>query len=62
MAITIRLCDWLYRAIKKDTRILTYDQRYFSLSPVARRLYELARSHCGYQELFVIGLEKGPYA
>ena len=57
-AITIRLCDWLYRAIKKDTRILTYDQRYFSLSPVARRLYELARSHCGYQERFVIGLEK----
>ena len=57
-AITIRLCDWLYRAIKKDTRILTYNQRYFSLSPVARRLYELARSHCGYQERFVIGLEK----
>lgn len=57
-AITIRLCDWLYRAIKKDMRILTYDQRYFSLSPVARRLYELARSHCGYQERFVIGLEK----
>jgi plasmid replication initiation protein len=57
-AITIRLCDWLYRAIKKDTRILTYDQRYFSLSPVARRLYELARSHCGYQDRFVIGLEK----
>lgn len=57
-AITIRLCDWLYRAIKKDTRILTYDQRYFSLSPVSRRLYELARSHCGYQERFIIGLEK----
>lgn len=57
-AITIRLCDWLYRAIKKDTRILTYNQGYFSLSPVARRLYELARSHCGYQERFVIGLDK----
>jgi plasmid replication initiation protein len=57
-AITIRLCDWLYRAIKKDTRILTYDQQYFSLSPVSRRLYELARSHCGHQERFVIGLEK----
>jgi len=57
-SITIRVCDWLYRAIKKDTRILTYNQRYFSLSPVARRLYELARSHCGNQERFIIGLEK----
>ena len=57
-AIKVRLCDWLYRAIRKDLRILTYDHRYFSLSPIERRLYEVARSHCGNQASFVIGLEK----
>ena len=57
-AIKVRLCDWLYRAILKDLRILTYDHRYFTLSPIERRLYEVARSHCGNQACFVIGLEK----
>lgn len=57
-AIKVRLCDWLYRAILKDLRILTYDRGYFSLSPIERRLYELARSHCGNQPRFIIGLEK----
>jgi plasmid replication initiation protein len=44
--VTVRLCDWLYRAILKDRRILTYCQDYFKLGPIERRLYELARSHC----------------
>lgn len=57
-AIKVRLCDWLYRAILKDLRILTYDHRYFTLGPIERRLYEVARSHCGNQASFVIGLDK----
>ncbi len=57
-AVRIRLCDWLHRAILKDVRILTYDHRYFSLSPIERRLYEIARTHCGRQEKFVIGIDK----
>lgn len=57
-AIKVRLCDWLYRAILKDLRILTYDHRYFQLGPIERRLYEVARSHCGAQSSFVIGIDK----
>ena len=57
-AVRVRLCDWLHRAILKDLRILTYDHRYFTLSPIERRLYEIARTHCGRQEKFVIGIDK----
>lgn len=57
-AITVRLCNWLHRAILKDLRILTYDHRYFALGPIERRLYELARSHCGRQDRFVIRLAR----
>ncbi len=56
--ITVRLCNWMHRAILKDLRILTYDHRYFALGPIERRLYELARSHCGKQPKFVIRLER----
>lgn len=32
---------------------------YFNLrKPIERRIYEIARKHCGDQELFKIGLEK----
>jgi plasmid replication initiation protein len=57
-AVKVRLCDWLYRALIKDQKILTYDLTYFQLSPVERRLYEIARVHCGQQRMFHIGLEK----
>lgn len=56
--VKVRLCDWLYRAIIKDQKILTYDSCYFQLSPIERRLYELARVHCGQQRFFHIGLAK----
>lgn len=56
--VKVRLCDWLYRAICKDQKILTYDSCYFQLSPIERRLYELARVHCGQQRFFHIGLQK----
>ncbi|MEM9839709.1 MAG: replication initiator protein A [Pseudomonadota bacterium] len=56
--VKVRLCDWLYRAIIKDQKILTYDSTYFQLSPIERRLYELARVHCGQQRFFHIGLAK----
>jgi plasmid replication initiation protein len=45
-AIRVRLCDWLYRAILKERRILAYHLQYFKLGPIERRLYEVARSHC----------------
>ena len=52
------MCSWLYRAVVKDGRILTYDSRYFDLGPLEKRLYEIARAHCGKQRGFKMGLEK----
>lgn len=45
-AVKVRLCDWLYRAILRDRRVLAYAPSYFTLGPVERRLYEVARSSC----------------
>jgi plasmid replication initiation protein len=45
-AVKVRLCDWLYRAIQRDRRVLDYAPSYFTLGPVERRLYEVARSTC----------------
>lgn len=44
--VKVRLCDWLYRAILRDRRVLDYSPSYFQLGPVERRLYEVARSTC----------------
>jgi plasmid replication initiation protein len=57
-AVQVRICDWLHRAIVRDRRMLTYDPRYFDLGPIEKRLYEIARAHCGNQNGFKIGLEK----
>lgn len=57
-SITIEICDWLYRAIVKDSRMLTYDPAFFDLPPLEKRLYEIARAHCGNQAGFKINLEK----
>lgn len=45
-AVRVRLCDWLHRAIMKDRDILKYAPAYFQLSPVNRRLYEVASASC----------------
>jgi plasmid replication initiation protein len=44
--VKVRLCDWLYRAILRDRRVLEYSPVYFQLGPVERRLYEVARYTC----------------
>ena len=50
-ACEITLNDWMFRAIVKDRRVLTINPRYFGLTMgLERRLYELARKHCGQQE------------
>ena len=49
-AIEITLSDWVFNAInEKGQDILTISREYFRLrKPLERRLYELARKHCGY--------------
>lgn len=49
IALEVTLPRWLFRAIK-DGKVLTVNPGYFCLrSALARRLYELARKHCGRQ-------------
>ena len=58
-ACEITLNDWMFRAIVKDRRVLTIDSGYFKLSMgLKRRLYELARKHCGHQPRWIISLPK----
>ncbi len=52
------LSDWMMRAIEA-AEVVTISPDYFRLRrPLERRLYEIARKHCGNQDLWQIGLEK----
>lgn len=55
--VEITLSDWVFDAIENN-HVLTLDRGYFFLrKPLERRLYELARKHCGNQARWPIGLE-----
>ncbi|GFO73036.1 hypothetical protein BJAS_P3609 [Bathymodiolus japonicus methanotrophic gill symbiont] len=57
IGIEVKLSDWFYNSII-GKEILTIDKEYFRLrKPTERRLYELARKHCGKQKSWSIGLE-----
>jgi hypothetical protein len=57
IAIEVTLSDWLYNAVQAH-EVLTINPNYFRLrKPLERRLYELARKHCGKQMIWKIGLE-----
>ncbi|MCF6188900.1 MAG: replication initiator protein A [Cocleimonas sp.] len=56
-AIEITLSDWLYNAAKGND-VLTLDRDYFRLRKgLERRIYELARKHCGNQKKWKIRLK-----
>ena len=47
--LEVTLCEWLFRAIE-SAEVLPISRDYFRLRrPLDRRLYELARKHCGQQ-------------
>ena len=49
VSVTVTLSDWLYRAVLAKS-VLTLSRDYFGLrKPLERRVYELARKHCGRQ-------------
>ncbi|MFO7854251.1 MAG: replication initiator protein A [Paracoccaceae bacterium] len=55
--VEITLSDWVFDAIENN-HVLTLDRSYFLLrKPLERRLYELARKHCGAQPSWRVGLE-----
>ncbi|WP_077273684.1 replication initiator protein A [Acidithiobacillus thiooxidans] len=48
-AVEVTLPDWLFRSVKAR-HVLTIDRDYFRLrKPLDRRIYEIARKHCGSQ-------------
>jgi plasmid replication initiation protein len=54
----IKLSDWVFNAIRKD-EVLTLHRDYFRLrKPIERRVYEIARKHCGQQRSWRITLPK----
>ena len=56
--LEITLSEWLYNSILRK-EVLTISRDYFLLGkPIERRLYEIARKHCGNSEKWNIGLEK----
>lgn len=54
----IRVSRWLMRAIEAN-EVVSISRDYFRLRrPLERRLYEIARKHCGKKSKWQIGLEK----
>jgi len=57
IAVEVELSEWLFNAVQAH-EVLTLHPDYFRLrKPLERRLYELARKHCGHQTAWSIGLE-----
>lgn len=56
IAVELTLSEWLYNAVQAF-EVLTIHPDYFRLrSPLAKRLYEIARKHCGHQGQWAIDL------
>ena len=56
VSVSVTLSDWLYRAVLAKS-VLTISRDYFRLrKPLERRVYELARKHCGRQESWLVSL------
>jgi plasmid replication initiation protein len=56
--LEITLCEWLFRAVE-SAEVLPISRDYFRLRrPLDRRLYEIARKHCGAKDKWRIGIDK----
>lgn len=52
----VTLSDWVFNAIKSN-EVLTLHRDYFRLrKPLERRIYEIARKHCGQQDRWKVSL------
>jgi plasmid replication initiation protein len=55
--LKVKLSDWVYKIIE-GSEVLTLSRDYFRLrKSIDRRIYELARKHCGEQDEWKISLE-----
>ncbi len=58
IAVEVVLSEWFFNSILGNA-VLSIDRDYFRLrKPTERRLYELARKHCGNQIAWKVGLDK----
>lgn len=56
VAVEVSLSKWLFNAVQAH-EVLTINPDYFRLrKPIERRIYELARKHCGKKPSFLIGV------
>lgn len=56
VSVMVTLSEWLFRAVEAKS-VLTLNRAYFTLrKPLERRIYELARKHCGRQPEWRISL------
>jgi plasmid replication initiation protein len=57
VSVSVTLSDWLYRAVLSKA-VLTLSRDYFRLrKPLERRIYELARKHCGRQREWRVSVD-----
>ena len=57
VSVSVTLSDWLYRAVLGRS-VLTLSRDYFRLrKPLERRVYELARKHCGRQPYWRVSVD-----
>lgn len=55
--VAVTLSEWLFRAVLSKS-VLTLSRDYFRLrKPLERRVYELARKHCGRQPEWRVGMD-----
>ena len=58
-SVAVELHEWVYKLLTHNGKILDYNNRYFDLSLLGRRLYELARAHASAQApCFRVNLER----
>ena len=61
LEIEVELSEWVFNAIE-GKEVLTISRDYFRLrKPLERRIYDIARKHCGSKSSWKIGLEKLQY-
>ncbi len=57
VSVSVMLSEWLYQAVL-SRNVLTLSRDYFRMrKPLERRLYELARKHCGAQRRWRVSVE-----
>ncbi|MBN9565289.1 MAG: replication initiator protein A [Alphaproteobacteria bacterium] len=58
LEISVKLSDWVFRSIESK-EVLTLHRDYFRLrKPIEKRVYEIARKHCGSQDSWKISVER----